>query len=77
MRGPRKGREGINPIHINVSVEPIKPCVIDTPKRTPKFRQLSFGRRKTIGSASTQGTIARGASLGSTSQVSTPHRGSS
>jgi hypothetical protein len=77
MRGPRKGREGINPIHINVSVEPINPCVIDTPKRTPQFRQLNFGRRKTAGSASTQGTTVGGASLGSTSQVSTPHRGSS
>jgi hypothetical protein len=35
MRGPREGREGINPIHINVSVEPINPCVTNTPKRTP------------------------------------------
>jgi hypothetical protein len=46
-RGPRMGREGNNPIHINVSVEPINPCVNNTPKRTPLFRQLDFGRRKT------------------------------
>ena len=25
-RGPRTGEEGIHPIHINVSVEPINPC---------------------------------------------------
>jgi hypothetical protein len=38
-RGPRMGREGNNPIHINVSVEPINPCATNTPKRTPPFRQ--------------------------------------
>jgi hypothetical protein len=43
-RGPRMGREGNNPIHINVSVEPINPCVTNTPKRTPPFRQSKFGR---------------------------------
>jgi hypothetical protein len=46
-RGPRMGREGTNPIHINVSVEPINPCMTNTPKRTPPFRQPNFGRRKT------------------------------
>jgi hypothetical protein len=46
-RGPRVRREDINPIHINVSLEPINPCVTITPKRTPPFRQLNFGRRKT------------------------------
>jgi hypothetical protein len=33
-RGPRVGREDINPIHINVSVECINPCATNTPKRT-------------------------------------------
>jgi hypothetical protein len=46
-RGPRVGREAKNPIHINVIVEPINPCATNTPKRTPSFRQLNFGRRKT------------------------------
>jgi hypothetical protein len=72
-RGPRAGREGNNPIHINVSVEPINPCTTNTPKRTPPFRQPNFGRRKTVGSTSTQGTTTGGANSGSTSQVSTPH----
>ena len=44
-RGPRMGREGNNPIHINVSVEPINPCATNTPKRTPQFRQLKFRSR--------------------------------
>jgi hypothetical protein len=77
MRGPRVGIEGNNPIHINVSVEPINPCATNTPKRTPPFRQPNFGRRKTTGSTSTQGTTTGGASSGSISQVSTPCRGSS
>jgi hypothetical protein len=46
-RGPRTGREGNNPIHINVSVEPINPCATNTPKRTPPFRQPKFGRSST------------------------------
>jgi hypothetical protein len=46
-RSPRTGREGNNPIHINVNVEPINPCATNTPKRTPPFRRLNFGRRKT------------------------------
>jgi hypothetical protein len=77
MRGPRAEREGINPIHINVNVEPINPCATNTPKSTPPFRQPNFGRRKTVGSTSTQGTTNGGASSRSISQVSTPHGGSS
>jgi hypothetical protein len=76
-RGLRAGIEGSNPIHINVSVEPINPCVTNTPKITPPFRQPNFERRKTIGSTSTQGTTNRGASSGSISQVYTVHGGSS
>jgi hypothetical protein len=30
-RGPRVGRKGRNPIHVSVSVEPITPCVTNTP----------------------------------------------
>jgi hypothetical protein len=67
MRGPGMGRESNNPIHINVSVEPINPCATNTPKRTTSFRQLDFGRRKTTRSTSTQGTTTGGASLGITS----------
>ena len=37
-RVPRIGTQGINPIHISVSVEPINPCVTNTPIRTPPFR---------------------------------------
>ena len=44
---PRIGREGNNPIHINVSVEPINPCATNTPKRTPLLRQPKFGRSQT------------------------------
>jgi hypothetical protein len=76
-RGPRAGIEGINPIHINVSVEPINPCATKTPKITPPFRQPNFGRRKTSGGTYTQGTTTRGASVGSISQVSTLREGSS
>jgi hypothetical protein len=53
-RGPREGIEGHTPIHICVSVEPINPCETNTPIRTPLFRQSNFGRRKTVGSTSTQ-----------------------
>jgi hypothetical protein len=77
MRGPRVGIEGNNPIHINVSVEPINPCMTNTPKRTPPFRQLNFGRRKTTGSTSTQGKKTGGASSRIISKVYTPHGGSS
>jgi hypothetical protein len=76
-RGPRARIEGINPIHVNVSVKPINPCATNTPIGTSTFRQPSFERRRTIGSTSTQGTTTGGASLGSISQVSTPRRGSS
>jgi hypothetical protein len=67
MRGLREGREGNNPIHINVSVEPINPCTTNTPKITPSFRQSNFKRRKIARSTSTQGTTTGRASLGSTS----------
>jgi hypothetical protein len=73
--GPRAGIEGSNPIHINVSVEPINPCETNTPKRTPPFRQLNFGRRKTSRSTSTQGKKTGGAISRSISQVSTPRGG--
>jgi hypothetical protein len=76
MRGPRARREGINPIHINVSVELINPCVTNTPKRTPPFRQPNFISSQTTGSTSTQEETTRGDSLGNTIQVSTPRRGS-
>ena len=76
-RGPRVGIEGNNPIHINSSVEPINPCVTNTPRRTPLFRKPNFGRRKTTRSTSAQGTTYGGASLGSISQVYTLCGGSS
>jgi hypothetical protein len=77
LRGPREGREGLNPIYINVNVEPINPCVTNTPKRTPPFRKLKFRSSQRTTSTSTQGTTTGGASSGSTSQVSTLHGGSS
>ena len=77
MRVPRAGREENNPIHINVSVEPINPCVTNTPKRTSLFRQLNFETRKTAGSTSTQGTTTGGASSRSIIRVSTLHGGRS
>jgi hypothetical protein len=73
-RGPREKVEGNTPIHISVSVEPINPCVTNTPRKTPPFRQPNFERRKTTRSTSTQGTTTRGANLGSSSQISTPQR---
>ena len=76
-RGPRMGRKGNNPIHINVSVEPINPCATNTPKKTPPFKQPDFGRRTIAGSTYTQGTTTGGASSGNTSQVSTLHRDNS
>jgi hypothetical protein len=75
-RGPRTGREGNNPIHINVSVEPINLCATNTPKITPPFRQLKSGRSQIAGSTSTQGETTGGGISGSTSQVSTPREGS-
>jgi hypothetical protein len=53
-------------------VEPINPCVNNTPKRTPPFRQPKFGGSLTTRSTYTLGEKTGGASLGSTSQVSTP-----
>ena len=76
-RGPRVGIEGNNPIHANVSVEPMNPCVTNKPIKTPLFRQLSFRRRRTAGITSTQGTTTGGASSGNISQGSTLRKGSS
>jgi hypothetical protein len=77
-RGPRMGGEGSHPIHINVSLEPIKPCVTNTPKIKPPFRQPKFGGSMKERSTSIVGETTRGISLGSISQVSTPrNRGSS
>jgi hypothetical protein len=58
MRGPREGRQGRNPIHINVSVEPINPCVTNTPKRTPLFKQPKFRSSQRTRITSTQGVIS-------------------
>jgi hypothetical protein len=77
MRGPRMGGEDIHPIHINVYVEPINPCVTNTPKRTPPFRQPKFGGSTTTRSTSTLGATTRGANSSSTSQVSTLRGGGS
>jgi hypothetical protein len=76
-RGPRTGREYSHPFHINVSVEPINPCVTNTPKRTPPFRQPKFGGSPKARSTSTTGATSGGASSGNTSQVSTPRGGGS
>jgi hypothetical protein len=76
-RGPREETRGRTPIHISVSVEPINPCVTNTPERTPLFRQPNFSGRNAAGSTSTEGETTGGASSGSISQGSTPHRGSS
>jgi hypothetical protein len=75
--GPRMGGEGNHPIHINVSVEPIKPCVTNTQKRTPPFTKMNFRGILTTGSTSIEGETTRGASSSSTSQVSTPCKGGS
>jgi hypothetical protein len=77
MRGPRMGEQGSHPIHIKVSVEPINPCVTNTPKRTPSFRQPKFEGISIAGSTSTQGASTGGSSLGNPSQVSTPRKGGS
>jgi hypothetical protein len=77
MRGPRIGGEGNHPIHINVSVEPINPCVTNTPKRTLPFRQPKFGGSPTAGSTSTHGATTGGTSSGNTNQVSTLREGGS
>jgi hypothetical protein len=51
--------------------------VINTPKRTPPFRQPNFGGRNTARSTSTHGETTGGASSGSISQGSTLYEGSS
>ena len=40
--GPRVGIKGITPIHVSVSVEPINPCLTNTPEITPPFRKPKF-----------------------------------
>ena len=45
-RGPRPGGEDIHPFNVNVSVEPINPCVTNTPERTPPFRKPNFSGKK-------------------------------
>jgi hypothetical protein len=77
MRGLRAEVEGINPIHISVSVEPINPCATNTPRKTPSFRQPNFGRRNIAGSTYTYGTTTGGASSGSNSQIFTLRGGTS
>jgi hypothetical protein len=76
-RGPRIGGEGSQPIHINVSVEPINPCVTNTPKKTSSFRQPKFREILTARSTSIVGATSGGASSSSISQVSTLHGGGS
>jgi hypothetical protein len=65
-RGPRTGGEDSHPFHINVSVEPINPCVTNTPKRTSLFRQPKFEGSLIVRNTSTIGATTRGASSGST-----------
>jgi hypothetical protein len=76
-RGPRTGGEDSHPFHINVSVEPINPCVTHTPKRTSPFRQPKFRGSLIVRSTSTTRATTGGASSGSMSQVSTPRGGGS
>jgi hypothetical protein len=45
--------------------------VINTPKRTPLFRQPKFGGSPTVGSTYTQGETTGGASSDNPNQVST------
>jgi hypothetical protein len=53
--GPGSRTKGKTPIQIIVIVEPTTPCVINTPKKTPAFRQLNFSGRKETGWGSNQG----------------------
>jgi hypothetical protein len=53
--GPVLGIEGRTPVQIIISVEPTNPCAINTPERTPKFRQPNFSRRGEIRQRSNQG----------------------
>jgi hypothetical protein len=73
--GPREGIEGITPIHVSVSVEPISPCETNTPEITP--RKPNFSGRKKTRSTSKQGATIGGDNSRSSSQISTPCRGSS
>jgi hypothetical protein len=63
-RGQRERTKGKTHIHINVSVEPINPCAMNTQKRKPPFRQPNLSGRNIVGSTSTQGETTGGASLG-------------
>jgi hypothetical protein len=76
-RCPREGTEGNTPIHISVSVEPINPCVTNTPIRTPPFRQPNFSGRKTTGSTYSHRSNNWRSQFRKHSQVSTSRRGSS
>jgi hypothetical protein len=71
-RGLRIGGEDSHHFYIHVSVEPITPCATNTPNRTSPFRQPKFGGTPIVRSTSTMEATTGGASLGSTSQVSTP-----
>jgi hypothetical protein len=77
MRGPRTEGERSHPFNVNVSVEPINPCVTNTPKRTPPFRQPKFGGSPITGSTYTQRETTGGAISGNRSQVYTPRGGGS
>jgi hypothetical protein len=77
MRGPREGTEVRTLIQVSVSVEPINPCMTNTPERTPPFRQMNFSQRKTSRSAPNLGAVTRGVSSGSSSQVFTMRIGHS
>jgi hypothetical protein len=61
-RGPRIGGEDNHPFNVNVSVEPINPCAMNTPKRTPSFRQPKFGGSPTTKSKYTQRETTGGSS---------------
>jgi hypothetical protein len=76
-RGPRTGEEDNHPFQVNVSVEPINPCMTNRPHRTPPFRKPNFKGSSTTRITSTQGMPTRGASSGNISQVSTPREGGS
>jgi hypothetical protein len=52
-------------------VEPTSPCVTNTPKRTPSFKEPNFSGRRKIGQGSNQGKSIGVASSRSNSQLST------
>jgi hypothetical protein len=75
-RGPREGIEGKNPIHINVSVEPITPCTTNTLKRKPVYKKPYFSGRRMTRPRSNHSASTREANLGNIIQGSTSGRGS-